>query len=189
MICSPTDDTLLKQFKEGKIELEMTVEDDPVGDTSKPENNRDKDSPVVNRSTESPKKNKKVTKQSKNKKKESGIRKIKEEQVDYTEIVEVKTSYLTENTETEGPEVAELEMFLQSIPGSVDALQDLFVHKNLTSHVTDGPVDIVKLIAENPKFTHEILEANIDSILPDEDFLEYLKLDYPGGLEEFLEKK
>ena len=101
----------------------------------------------------------------------------------------MKTSYQTENTETEGPEVDELEMFLQSISGSVDALQDLFVHKNLTSHVTDGPVDIMKLIAENPKFTHEILEANIDSILPDEDFLDYLKLEYPGGLEEFLEKK
>ena len=171
----------------------MTVEDDPVGDTSNPENNRDKDSPVVNRNTESPKKIKKITKQNKNKKKESNIKKIKEEQVDQTEIMGVKTSYQTsyqtENTETEGPEVDELEMFLQSIPGSVDALQDLFVHKNLTSHVTDGPVDMVKLIAENPKFTHEILEANIDSILPDKEFLGYLKLEYPGGLEEFLEKK
>ena len=167
----------------------MTVEDDPAGDTSKPENTRDKDSPVVYRNTESLRKNKKITKQSKNKKTESDIKKIKEELVDHTEIVGMKTSYHTENTETEGPEVDELEMFLQSIPGSVDALQDLFVHKNLTSHVTDGPVDIVKLIAENPKFTHEILEANIDSILPDEDFLEYLKLEYPGGLEEFLENK
>ena len=184
-----TDETLFKQYKKGKIELEMTVEDDPAGDTSKPKNNRDKDSPVVNRNTESPRNNKKITKQSKNRKKESEIKKIKEEQVDQTEIVGMKTSYQSENTETEGPEVDELEMFLQSIPGSVDALQDLFVHKNFTSHVTDGPVDIVKLIAENPKFTHEILEANIDSILPDEDFLEYLKLEYPGGLEEFLEKK
>ena len=69
MICSPTDEALLAQFKEGKIELEMTVEDDPAGDTSKPDNTRDKDSPVVNRNTESPKKNKTITKHSKNKKK------------------------------------------------------------------------------------------------------------------------
>ena len=184
-----TDETLLERYKKGKIELEMTVEDDPAGDTSQPENNRDKDSPVVNRNTESPKKNKKITKQSKNKKKEFTIKKIKEEQVEHTEIMGMKTSYQTENTGTESPEVDELEMFLQSIPGSVDALQDLFVHKNLTSHVIGESVDMVKLIAENPKFTHEILEANIDSILPDEDFLGYLKLEYPGGLEEFLEKK
>ena len=183
-----TDKILLKQYEEGSIELEMTVEDDTAGDTSKLENTIDKDSHVVNKSRESPRKNRKKTQKCKCKKLES-YSKIKVEQIDRPEIVGVKTSFQTENTETEGPEVDDLEMFLQSIPGSVEALQDLLVHKNLSSYVTDGPVDIVKLIAENPKFTHEILEANIDSILPDEDFRGYLKLEYAGGVKEFLEKK
>ena len=78
-------------------------------------------------------------------------------------------------------------MFLHSEPESVPALQDLLVNKNLASHLGEGPVDVCKLIAENPEFTHEICEANIDSLMSDEEFYKITCETYPGGWEKFVE--
>ena len=83
-----------------------------------------------------------------------------------------------------------MEMFLQSEPDSIQALHDLIVNKDLTCHLREGPaINIYRLIVDNPQFTHEIIKKNIDSLLPDRQFLKMLREEYPGGMKEFLDKK
>ena len=158
----------------------------------------DKDSPVVNKRKKikfkSPKKknkkNKKMSGKSKKKKQGSGVKRIKIEQTDCVECVDIKKHSAPVVEGDIEPDVGELEMFLQSEPDSIQALQDLLVNKDLTCHLREGPaVDIYRLIVDNPQFTHQIIEKNIDSLLPDRMFLKMLRKEYPGGMKEFLEKK
>lgn len=81
-------------------------------------------------------------------------------------------------------------MFLQSEPDSIQALHDLLVNSDLTCHLREGPaVNIYSLIVNNSQFTHQIIQKNIDSLVPDTMFLKMLRKEYPGGMNEFLEKK
>ena len=180
-----TDETLLKQHEDGLIKLEGEVKADPRNPSER-YSDSDKDSPVVNKKRKSPKKKNKSQK-SRNKIRGSQKHNIKVEQVDCAECVEVRQVTQPVNEEAEAPEVEELEMFLHSEPESIPALQDLLVNKNLTSHLRDGPVDVCKLIAENPEYTHEICEANIDSLMSDEEFYKITCETYPGGWEKFVE--
>ena len=177
---------LLNQYEDGLIKLEEVVNIDPRNPSERYSSDSDKDSPVVNKKKKSPNKKKKSQK---GKHKKGGVetKKIKVEQLDCVECVEVRKANLPVNEEAEAPEIEELEMFLQSEPESVPALQDWLVNKNLTSHLREGPVDVCKLIAENPEFTHEICEANIDSLMSDEEFYKITCETYPGGWEQFLE--
>ena len=178
---------MLKQYEDGLIKLEEDVNIDPRNPCER-YSDSDKDSPVVNKKGKQKKKQNKK-KSHKNKPKKGGIQNnnVKVEQLDCVECVEVRKANLPVNEEAEAPEIEELEMFLQSEPESVPALQDLLVNKNLTSHLREGPVDVCKLIAENPEFTHEICEANIDSLMSDEEFYKITCETYPGGWEQFLE--
>ena len=188
---------MLKQYNEGLILFEEEVDEDPEIRTEEAAIS-DKDSPVVNKKfkkkkKKSPKKKTRKKKKSgkgKKKKQGPGVKRIKIEQTDCVECVDIKKhSAPTVEGEIE-PEVGELEMFLQSEPDSIQALQDLLVNKDLTCHLREGPaIDIYRLIVDNPQFTHQIIEKNIDTLLPDRLFLKMLRKEYPGGMKEFLEKK
>ncbi|XP_063688670.1 histone-lysine N-methyltransferase PRDM9-like [Bolinopsis microptera] len=172
---------LLNQYEGGLIKLEEVVNIDPRNPAERYSSDSDKDSPVVNKKKKSP--NKKKSQKGKHKNGRVETKKIKVEQLDCVECVR----QVNQPEEAEAPEVEELEMFLHSEPESVPALQDLLVNKNLASHLGEGPVDVCKLIAENPEFTHEICEANIDSLMSDEEFYKITCETYPGGWEKFLE--
>ena len=134
------------------------------------------------------KKNKRRKKSHKSKCKKNGEKKIKVEPVDCQECAEERTLSPVD-PDTEPPEVEELEMFLQSEPDALPALHDLIVNKNLTQYVRETPPDVYRLLAEYPEHAPDIFEANIDVLLTDEEFLKMLYEEYPGGLEEFFEKK
>ena len=66
-------------------------------------------------------------------------RDVKIETVDYKEGNSAAEQV---DIETAAPDVEELETLLQTLPHNTQALQDLLVNKNLSHHVTEGPVDI-----------------------------------------------
>ena len=178
----------MRQHEAGLIPLEEEVDVDPR-DSAEKCSDSEKDSPVVNR-VKTKKQKKKRKKSHKSKCKKGGVRQIKEEQVDCTECVEVRTDNITAvPEEAEAPQVEELEMFLHSDPEALPALQDLLVNKNLASHVREGPLDVYRLLAENREQAHNIIESNIDAFMPDDLFDKMLREEYPGGLDEFLAKK
>ena len=115
-------------------------------------------------------------------------RDIKTEKVEYEEVNLTLSSNSTAeqvDRETAAPEVEELETLLQTLPNNKQVLQDLLVNKNLSHHVTEGPVDIRSILAENPDLTEDIVLSLIDQIIPDSVFVNMFLDEYPDGIQQF----
>ena len=133
-----TDQAAIKRHEEGLEELEEEVDYDPAALTLSDDNTQ---SPVRTTSGKEKKKKKSSTtvvpRDAHIRSEES--RDIKIETVDYKEGNSAAEQV---DIETAAPDVEELETLLQTLPHNTQALQDLLVNKNLSQHVTEGPVDI-----------------------------------------------
>ena len=87
----------------------------------------------------------------------------------------------------EGQGVQEVEMVLHCTPNSDSVLQDLVLNHDLSDHVTNTPVNIPALLADNPDIRGHVMMSLSKQILTHQEFIKKFLQKHPEGFIKFLQ--